>query len=78
MPEMDKEHLRRLINMWDMRNVALTMSYLCIGVVETFVVTPITVYAVSSLNASPAMSNLLSTLMVGGHNMTSSFASPSS
>jgi len=64
MAEDDKIHLRRIINMWDPMNLALTMSYFSIGVVEFFIVNPLTVYAVSDLNASPAMANLLSTLMV--------------
>lgn len=53
-----------LVHMFSRFNMALTSSYFTIGVVETFSFTPMTVYAVESLDADPDVVSILSTLMV--------------
>jgi hypothetical protein len=52
------------VHPWAPCNRALMLSYLSIGIAEMFAVTPATVYAVETLDASPARVSLLATLMV--------------
>jgi hypothetical protein len=60
----DKETRLRLTTIWGPANACLPLGYFAIGFALTFWVTPLQVYMVDTLNASPARVNVLMTLLV--------------
>lgn len=60
----DKETRLRLTTIWGPANACLPLGYFAIGFALTFWVTPLQVYMVDTLDASPARVNVLMTLLV--------------
>lgn len=63
----EKDPHRKLTDLWRTQNVAIPLSYFVVGFALTFISTPITYYAVDTLDADSALVNTLSCVQVSDY-----------